>query len=116
GQGSARAPRGRGFFQNLTVADTLRIPRLGRRHGAGAPPDAEPILARFPKLRARWRARAETLSGGELQMLAIARALVGNGALLILDEPFEGLAPVVVEEVYAAVAGLRGSTAILLVE
>jgi ABC-type branched-subunit amino acid transport system ATPase component len=115
-RGIGLAPQGRRIFPNLTVADNLRIARLGRRDGAAPSPDTEPILARFPKLRARWRARAETLSGGELQMLAIARALVGNVQLLILDEPFEGLAPVVVEEVYAAVAGLRGSTAILLVE
>lgn len=109
------APQGRRIFPNLTVADNLRLARLARRdEGSGS--DLDRIVERFPKLRARWRARAETLSGGELQMLAIARALVGNVRLLILDEPFEGLAPAIVEEVYATVAGLRGATAILLVE
>jgi len=111
--GIGLAPQGRRIFPNLTVADNLRIARLARPDGAGA---GDAVLQRFPKLRARWRQRAETLSGGELQMLAIARALVGDVRLLILDEPFEGLAPVVVEEVYATVAGLRGTTAILLVE
>ncbi|HEV8310917.1 MAG TPA: branched-chain amino acid ABC transporter ATP-binding protein/permease [Methylomirabilota bacterium] len=115
--GIGLAPQGRRVFPNLTVADNLRLARLARRDGAGAGSDGEArLLDRFPRLRARWRARAETLSGGELQMLAIARALIGDVHLLILDEPFEGLAPAVVEEVYATVAALRGTTAILLVE
>jgi ABC-type branched-subunit amino acid transport system ATPase component/ABC-type branched-subunit amino acid transport system permease subunit len=114
--GIGLAPQGRRIFPNLTVADNLRIARLSRGNGAGAAAAEARLLERFPKLRARWRVRADALSGGELQMLAIARALVGDVRLLILDEPFEGLAPVVVEEVYATVAGLRGSTAILLVE
>jgi len=116
-RGIGLAPQGRRIFPNLTVADNLRIARLARRDGTPAPPpETEPILERFPKLRARLRTRAEALSGDELQMLAIARALIGDVQLLILDEPFEGLAPVVVEEVYRVVAGLRGSTAILMVE
>ncbi|MBI2468821.1 MAG: ATP-binding cassette domain-containing protein, partial [Candidatus Rokubacteria bacterium] len=113
--GIGLAPQGRRIFPNLTVADNLRLARLARRDGAGAG-DLERIADRFPGLRARWRARGETLSGGELQMLAIARALMGDVKLLILDEPFEGLAPAIVEDVYATVAGLRATTAILLVE
>jgi branched-chain amino acid transport system ATP-binding protein len=115
--GIGLAPQGRRIFPNLTVADNLRLAALARRNGDGAAGgEGAAILDRFPKLRARWRARAETLSGGELQMLAIARALVGDVQLLILDEPFEGLAPIVVEEVYQAVSSLKGSTAILVVE
>lgn len=115
--GIGLAPQGRRVFPNLTVAENLRIARLARdRRPAGDRRDEEAVGQRFPKLQALWRSRGETLSGGELQMLAIARALVGRVELLLLDEPFEGLAPVVVKEVFRTVASLRGETAILLVE
>ncbi len=123
--GIGLAPQGRRVFPNLTVAENLAIGRMGRvgrmgrmgrdGHRSGRWGEAR-VLERFPRLRERWRARAETLSGGEQQMLAIARALMGNVELLLLDEPFEGLAPAVVREVFALVQGLRGETAILLVE
>ncbi len=113
--GIGLAPQGRRVFPNLTVAENIMLARLGRRDGTETGPH-DRTLERFPRLRGRWRARGETLSGGELQLLALARALVGGVELLVLDEPFEGLAPAVVEEVYAAVAALRGTTAILLVE
>ncbi len=114
--GIGLAPQGRRVFPNLTVSENLAIAEMAR-DGLGRPRWNEArVLERFPKLRALWRVRAENLSGGEQQMLAIARALIGNVTLLLLDEPFEGLAPAVVAEVFEVVAGLRGETAILLVE
>ncbi len=114
--GIGLAPQGRRVFPNLTVADNLAIARTGRDGTGHGRWDEARVTERFPKLSALWRARAETLSGGEQQMLAIARALMGNVELLLLDEPFEGLAPAVVGEVFKVVEGLRGETAILLVE
>jgi branched-chain amino acid transport system ATP-binding protein len=114
--GIGLAPQGRRVFPNLTVAENLAIGQMGRDGHRGGRWGETRVLERFPRLRERWRARAETLSGGEQQMLAIARALMGNVELLLLDEPFEGLAPAVVREVFGLVQGLRGETAILLVE
>src|SRR5206468_646461 len=76
----------------------------------------ERVFTTFPKLHARKDARGATLSGGELQLLAIARALMGNVDLLLLDEPFEGLAPAIVEVVWNVLRELRGTTTMLLVE
>jgi branched-chain amino acid transport system ATP-binding protein len=74
------------------------------------------VFTTFPKLAALRRAQGATLSGGELQMLAIARALMGDVELLLLDEPFEGLAPAIVEVVWNVLRDIRGETTILLVE
>jgi ABC-type branched-subunit amino acid transport system ATPase component len=103
-------PEGRRIFPNLTVAENLA---LARREG-GWP--LEDIYQLFPKLRTRQDARGENLSGGERQMLAIGRALCAPQRLILLDEPFEGLAPAVVAEVLAAIEKLRERTSILLVE
>lgn len=108
--GIALVPEGRRLFPNLTVTENLR---LAARPG-GAP--LEEVFALFPKLRALQRAQAESLSGGERQMVAIARALMAPARLILLDEPFEGLAPAVVQEVMAALAKLRGRVAMLIVE
>ncbi|GAC1548532.1 MAG: branched-chain amino acid ABC transporter ATP-binding protein/permease [Beijerinckiaceae bacterium] len=108
--GIAIVPEGRRIFPNLTVAENLM---LGQREG-GWPLDE--IYRLFPKLRARQDARGENLSGGERQMLAIGRALCAPQKLVLLDEPFEGLAPSVVAEVLAAIEQLREKTSILLVE
>lgn len=103
-------PEGRRIFPNLTVLENLM---LATRDG-GWPLDD--IYDLFPRLQTHRDARGENLSGGERQMLAIARALMAPQKLILLDEPFEGLAPSVVAEVLAAVERLRQRTSILLVE
>jgi branched-chain amino acid transport system ATP-binding protein len=108
--GIAIVPEGRRIFPNLTVVENLT---LAQREG-GWP--LEEIYKLFPKLRTRQDARGENLSGGERQMLAIGRALCAPQRLILLDEPFEGLAPSVVAEVLAAIEQLRNTTSILLVE
>ncbi len=108
--GIALVPEGRRLFPNLTVTENLR---LAARPGGASLDD---VFALFPKLRILQRAQAESLSGGERQMVAIARALMAPSRLILLDEPFEGLAPAVVLEVMAALAKLRGKVAMVIVE
>jgi branched-chain amino acid transport system ATP-binding protein len=109
-------PQGRRLFPNLTVAENLELGRLRRRGGDGVRWEAERIFEFFPRIRERLGSRAETLSGGEQQMVAIARALSGNVKLLLLDEPFEGLAPAVSEMIFRSLDRLRGEVPILIVE
>jgi branched-chain amino acid transport system ATP-binding protein len=109
-RGISLVPEGRRLFPNLTVAENLRI---AARPG-GMTIDA--VYELFPRLRERARNKAETLSGGERQMCAAARALVQPSRLVLLDEPFEGLAPAIVAELSAAIAQLRGERALILVE
>jgi branched-chain amino acid transport system ATP-binding protein len=108
--GIALVPEGRRLFPNLTVVENLQI---AQRAGGLS---IEECFDLFPRLRARQKAKAENLSGGERQMVAIARALVVPSKLILLDEPFEGLAPAVVEEVMAALVKLRGKVAMIIVE
>ena len=108
--GISIVPQGRRIFPNLTVVDNLLI---ARRPGGW---ELDAVYELFPKLRVLSGSLGDNLSGGELQMLAIARALMAPTRLLLLDEPFEGLAPVIVDEVRRAVSTLRGRTSILLVE
>ncbi len=108
--GVSLVPEGRRLFPNLTVLDNLKIAM--RPGGIGL----DEVFALFPRLKTRQRAKAENLSGGERQMVAIARALVAPSKLILLDEPFEGLAPTVVSEVMEALLKLRGKVAMVLVE
>jgi ABC-type branched-subunit amino acid transport system ATPase component/ABC-type branched-subunit amino acid transport system permease subunit len=117
--GIGLVPQGRRIFPNLTVRENVLIgarPAGARDGGTVRAWSLDRVLATFPKLLALASARAGTLSGGELQQLAIARALMGNVELLLLDEPFEGLAPAVIEVVWNVLQGIKGETTMLLVE
>ena len=110
-------PQGRHVFGSLTVVENLNV--AARANGNGARPtwDLDRIWEMFPRLQERRSNRAEQLSGGEQQMLAIARALTTNPSLLIMDEPSEGLAPIVIETVGEQLRHLKGaSLSMLLVE
>ena len=114
--GIGYVPQGRALFAGMTVAENLGLGRLRRLTGAGIHWDEEKVLEFFPRLKERWTVDAARLSGGEQQMVAVARALSGDTRLLLLDEPFEGLSPAVTEELFEAFDRLRREIAIILVD
>ncbi|MDZ4073320.1 MAG: branched-chain amino acid ABC transporter ATP-binding protein/permease [Hylemonella sp.] len=116
--GIGYVPQGRGLFAGMTVSENLALGRLARPTDGktGVVWDEAQILEYFPRLKVRMNVAADYLSGGEQQMVAVARALSGNVKLLLLDEPFEGLAPTVVQELFTVFDKLRQHVSIVIVE
>jgi len=116
-RGIAFVPENRRLFPRLSVADNLRLGSYLFRHDADREAPIERVFGLFPRLRERLEQRAETLSGGEQQMLAIGRALMTRPKLLMLDEPSQGIAPKLVDEIFDAILATRAAgVTVLLVE
>ncbi|MDR2111289.1 MAG: ABC transporter ATP-binding protein [Spirochaetaceae bacterium] len=115
--GLVQVPEGRRIFANLSVRDNLEMGAYTRRDHRGIRADFEMVYGIFPRLKERSRQVAGTLSGGEQQMLAMGRALMAAPRLLLLDEPSMGLAPILVDEIFAIIRRINeAGTTILLVE
>jgi branched-chain amino acid transport system ATP-binding protein len=116
-RGVALVPEGRAIFGNLTVSENLQLGSFLKREPGELAARLDRVLKLFPRLSERINQEAGTLSGGEQQMLAIGRALMGDPKLLLLDEPSLGLAPKLVEQIFEAIVEVaRGGLTILLVE
>jgi len=115
--GISHVPEGRRIFANLTVLDNLKLGANLRKDVDGIRKDIKRVFEVFPRLQERQNQSAGTLSGGELQMLAVGRALMTKGRLMLLDEPSMGLAPLVVEEIFNIIKEInKQGTTVLLIE
>jgi branched-chain amino acid transport system ATP-binding protein len=116
-QGICQSPEGRRIFPRMTVSENLDLGAFLRRDPEGIAADRQRVLELFPVLRERLSQKAGTLSGGEQQMLAVGRALLGRPKLLLLDEPSMGLAPVLVDLIFETIGTIRDQgVTVLLVE
>ncbi len=117
GRGISQSPEGRRIFPRMTVLENLKMGAFVRNDHDGIQEDMERVFALLPRLKERISQKAGTLSGGEQQMLAIGRALMGRPRLMLLDEPSMGLAPVLVEAIFETIQRInQEGTTILLVE
>jgi len=115
--GIAQVPEGRGIFGNLTVQENLKLATWQRKDKAEVARDYERVFALFPRLKERLKQLGGTLSGGEQQMLAVGRALMSRGRMMLLDEPSMGLSPVLVRDIFKVLTEInQAGTTILLVE
>jgi branched-chain amino acid transport system ATP-binding protein len=115
--GIAQVPEGRGIFGNLTVIENLKLATWGRKDKDEIDRDFKRVFDIFPRLAEREKQLGGTLSGGEQQMLAVGRALMSRGRMMLLDEPSMGLAPVLVREIFRVIQEINQSgTTVLLVE
>ena len=116
-KGITQSPEGRRIFPRMTVSENLDLGAFLRNDKSEIAADYDRVLELFPRLRERLTQKAGTMSGGEQQMLAVARAMMGRPELLLLDEPSMGLAPVLVELIFDTIVKIREQgTTILLVE